>query len=123
MVWHEPLRHGTVLTVELTRDGISTVSVVAVRLNNAFLPVAGTVREITDPEDNACPALSDDGYSREVARTIRAQQLSAYRYAATHLHRYVPGVLPELLAATIRNKFTALIRRSRDSLRGANGTR
>jgi hypothetical protein len=112
-----------VLTVELTRGVISTVRFVEVRLDNAFLPVAGLVRELAGPEDDVGSALSDEGYSREVERTVRAQQLSAYRYAATHLHRYVPGVLPELLAATIRNKFTALIRRSHDSLKGPDGTR
>lgn len=111
MVWHEPLRHGLVLELELW-NGVAEVShVIETRIDDAFRPrLVRAAPAEADATDRG--PLPGPEYDAEVARTVAAQRGAAYRYALQNLHRFPPQILAQFAGATIRNKLSALRERS-----------
>jgi len=111
MIWHEHTRRGLVLDAVVSLGSVEALSATSIRLDEGFLPVAESAAPITiDPAIDPQP-LDREAYQEAVRRTVRAQQLDAYRYALGHVLRFAPGVLSELAVTTLRNKAAMFLSR------------
>lgn len=109
MVWYEPLRYGSVLSVELTGDRATAASVTPTRVDRAFgvAPIGQPQPTVASQDLVSLPAPA---YARAVASSVRRQRRALYRYVLLRVWRFRPAVLLELARRTAGNKLALFSR-------------
>ena len=103
MLWMEQLRVGAALQVDLNTGN---AAVARLRVDESYVTrVESGWTEIGDTRVRGLPELT---YRQEVAKSLRAQRIAAYGYAARNARQYPLRVASELLATTLYNKISAL---------------
>jgi poly-gamma-glutamate synthesis protein (capsule biosynthesis protein) len=105
MLWQDDLRGGGILDCSWDEGRLRHASLTSTFIGRDYRPMLGATVAI---QEGPPPSLPNDAYLREVERSLRAQRVSAYRYAAAHLLRYPPSVVGELAWVTAKNKLGAL---------------
>jgi gamma-polyglutamate biosynthesis protein CapA len=109
MLWQNDLRAGGILDCSWDEGRLRHASLTSTFIGRDYRPILGATMPI--PE-GPLGSLQEDAYRMEVERSLRAQRVSAYRYAAAHLLQYPLSVAGELAWVTTRNKLDALWHRS-----------
>ena len=107
MIWQDQLRRGLVLRCRITDQGVERLSVVPTYIDGDYhVTLADDASPATAGPAGA--ALDDGEYQRQVRKTVRQQQLAAYRYALRNLGRYRGRMLYDLVTTTLRNKMASV---------------
>ncbi len=110
MIWYEPLRNGSLLSVDLAGDRVDAVRVTPTRIDRSF-----RVAPVDQPQAaiayNDLGPLPDRAYARAVALSVHRQRRALYSYVLPRMWRFRPAILIDLVGRTARNKLSALFSR------------
>lgn len=109
MIWQDHLRRGLALRCRITDGGTEGLGLAATHIGRDYhvsVEAADSPARVVSP----VMALEDEDYERQAGRTVRQQQLAAYRYALMNIGRYGGRVLFDLVTTTLRNKLAGLRR-------------
>jgi poly-gamma-glutamate synthesis protein (capsule biosynthesis protein) len=107
MVWQPALRHGAVFACGLDAGRVVEPLMWRTYVDDSYAAVVES--RGVQPDGGSVQGITESDYRKLVNRSVRLQQLAAYRYALRNVFRYAPGVLAEMIMTTAVNKFSGLL--------------
>ncbi len=107
MLWLSELRTGGMLECTLSLGSATDARIWSTRVDDSYRPVPNAIPlQITE---ESIAGIVEPVYQAAVAKSVRRQRVALYGYVARNVGRYSLPVFAGLVAATLRNKFSAII--------------